>query len=64
MSFTTVDVSLLDGVCPGDEAALLGEQIGEFLGADEIAERTGTIPNEILCAFGPATPSITPEPEQ
>lgn len=53
MSFTTVDLEEWDGARVGHEVVLIGEQNGIVLGADEIADGTGTIPNEILCCIAP-----------
>lgn len=40
----------------GDEIVLIGEQKGEFIGADELATRSGTIVNEILCCLSGQIP--------
>lgn len=52
MNLCMVDVTEIDGVEPGDEAVLLGEQGGETITADEIAGWMGTISYEVLCLFG------------
>lgn len=48
MDQMVVDVSHLNSVEAGDEVVLLGAQEGEVIAADELAERAGTIPWEIL----------------
>jgi len=53
-----VDVSHVDGVVPGDEAAVFGERDGARLGADELADLSGTIPHEILCAVPADLPRV------
>jgi alanine racemase len=40
----------------GDEVVLIGRQGDEEIGADEWAERTGTISYEIVCGMGPRLP--------
>ncbi|TBV81082.1 MAG: alanine racemase [Desulfobulbaceae bacterium] len=52
MSVCMVEVNDVPGVAPGDEVVLLGRQGQEFIGADEIASRHGTISYEILCRLG------------
>ena len=44
-----VDVNKIPGVCVGDEVVLIGIQKQERISAEEIAEKIGTIPNEIFC---------------
>ena len=43
-------------VAVGDEVVLLGEQGGERVGAEEWAERLGTISYEIVCGISPRVP--------
>lgn len=43
-------------VSVGDEAVLIGRQGNEAIGAEEWAERLGTISYEVLCAIGPRVP--------
>lgn len=45
-----------DVVAVGDEVVLLGEQGGERVGADEWAQRLGTINYEIVCGIGARVP--------
>lgn len=47
-----VDVGQIPGVSVGDEAVLIGEQNGERISAEEIAERIGTISYEVLSQLG------------
>jgi alanine racemase len=47
-----VDVTGIDGVAVGDEAVLIGEQGGDRITAEEIAERIGTISYEVLAQLG------------
>jgi alanine racemase len=52
MDWTMVEVKHLSEVHPGDEAVLIGEQEGESISAEEMAERAGTIIDEIFVAIG------------
>jgi len=52
MDYTTVDVTGVPEVAPGDEAVLIGRQGAEEVRAEEIAERAGTIPYEVTCGLG------------
>lgn len=56
MDQTTVDVTDIPGVTVGDEVILIGEQGRERVTASELAELTGTIPYEVLCAIAPRVP--------
>ncbi|HTP26510.1 MAG TPA: alanine racemase [Anaeromyxobacteraceae bacterium] len=58
MDMTMVDVTDVPGAAVDDEVVLLGEQGNERIGADELAERQGTISYEILCAIGKRVPRI------
>jgi len=58
MDMIMVDVGHIAGVRPGDEAVLYGEQGDEAVWADEVAEKTGTISYEVLCAVGARVPRI------
>ena len=53
-----VDVTDVPGVKLGDEVVLMGSQGGLTILADEIAEKTGTINYEIVCAFGQRLPKV------
>jgi len=52
MDYLTVDVGRIPGVSVGDEVILVGSSGGETIGVNELAERTGTIPYEILTRIG------------
>lgn len=56
MDLTTIDVTDVEGVAPGDEVILLGEQGSERISAEEIAERTGTIAYEVFCSVSSRVP--------
>jgi alanine racemase len=63
-----VDVGSLDrdrAVAVGDEVVLIGRQGEELIGADDWAERLGTIGYEVVCGIGARVPrvvrSATPE---
>ena len=47
-----VDVSMLNGVTPGEEAVLLGRQGDEIITAEDLAQWSGTISYELLCLLG------------
>jgi alanine racemase len=52
MDWTMVEVKHLSEVRPGDEAVLIGEQGGEWISAEEMAEKAGTIVDEVFVAIG------------
>ncbi|OPY65363.1 MAG: Alanine racemase [Syntrophorhabdaceae bacterium PtaU1.Bin034] len=56
MDWTFVDVTGVPDVRPGDEVVLLGTAGGETVTADEMAERIGTIPYEVLCCISRRIP--------
>lgn len=56
MDQATVDVTDIHDVRVGDEAVLIGEQGAVRVTASELAELTGTIPYEVLCAIAPRVP--------
>lgn len=58
MDMTMVDVTDIPAVRIGDEVVLIGRQDQEAIGADEVAEWSGTIPYEVLCGIGPRVPRI------
>lgn len=47
-----VDVTLIEGVCQGDTATLIGQDGQVSITAGEIAKRVGTITNEVVSALG------------
>jgi alanine racemase len=52
------DVTHIPGLSMGDEAILIGRQGNEEITADDVAEKIGTIPYEILCAINARVPRI------
>ncbi|MEW6544138.1 MAG: alanine racemase [Nitrospirota bacterium] len=52
MDMTTVDVTQIPSVRPGDEAVLIGRQGTAEVSAADVAAWRGTIPYEVLCAIG------------
>jgi alanine racemase len=52
MDMLMVDVTEVPNVTLGDEVLLIGSQGQARIGADELAERAGTIAYEILCGVG------------
>ena len=46
------DVTDIDGVCPGDEAVLMGRDGAETISAEDLAAWAGTISYEILLSAG------------
>ena len=52
MDLTMVDVTGIKGVRENDEAVLIGKQEGDEITAQELAEKAGTIPYEILTSIG------------
>jgi alanine racemase len=61
MDQTMVDVTGIPDVAAGDEVVLLGEQGRERISAQHLAELTGTISYEVLCAIAPRVPRIMVE---
>ena len=52
MDWIMLDVTGIEGVAVGDEVTLLGaDPMGGLISAEEIAEKAGTIPYEILCGI-------------
>ncbi|RAP74906.1 serine racemase VanT catalytic subunit [Paenibacillus montanisoli] len=65
MDQLTVDVSGIPDVRQGDIATIIGEDGAERITAGEIAMRTGTITNEIVCSMGTrAAKRFVSEPER
>ena len=58
MDSITVDVTDLELRVPGDEVVLLGEQDGDRITVEELAERAGTIVHEIPTRLGPRLPRV------
>jgi alanine racemase len=66
MDMAMVDVTDIHGVTKCDEAVVLGAQEGplgkDAIGADEVAERAGTIPWEVLTSISRRVPRFYREP--
>ena len=58
MDMLTLDVTHIPQCEPGDEVVLMGRQQDEYISANEIASRAGTISYEILCALGKRAPRV------
>lgn len=58
MDMTMIDVTGIPGVALYDEVVLLGAQGTEHITAQEIADRTHTIPYEVLCAVSARVPRV------
>jgi alanine racemase len=58
MDQTILDVTDIPDVEIGDEVVLIGEQEGERITAYDLADATGTIPYEVLCAIGARVPRL------
>jgi len=56
MDMCMADVTDIPGVTEYDEVVLMGEQNGNIITAEEIAENSGTISYEIICRFGQRLP--------
>ena len=58
MDSVCVDVTDLGDVAMDETFVLLGEAGGDRITANELAGLRGSIPNEVLCAFGPRLPRV------
>jgi alanine racemase len=59
MDWIMLDVSEIPGVAQGDDVTLLGcDREGNCIRAEELAERTGTIPYEIFCGISKRVPRV------
>lgn len=58
MDAITVDVTEAGAVAIGDEAVLIGRQGHEQITIEEVAERAGTIGQEIVCRLSPRLPRV------
>jgi alanine racemase len=58
MDMVMADVTDVPGAAVGDEVVLLGEQGGERISAEDLAELSDTIPYEILCRVGGRVPRV------
>ena len=52
MDWSMAEVGHLSEVHPGDEVVLIGEQGGERISAEEMAERADTIVDEVFVSIG------------
>ncbi|MBI3397835.1 MAG: alanine racemase [Deltaproteobacteria bacterium] len=58
MDITMLDVTHIKGVSVGDEAVIIGKQGNDEIQVDELAEKAGTIPYEILCGITSRVPRV------
>ncbi len=58
MDMTMLDVTDVPHVAEGDEVVMIGTQGRERITAEDIAEKTGTIPYEVLCGISGRVPRI------
>lgn len=58
MDMVMVDATAIPGVAVGDEVVLIGQQEDERITARDMAEWTGTISYEVLCAISPQIPRL------
>jgi alanine racemase len=59
MDWIMLDVSKIPGVAVGDDVTLLGcDREGNCIHAEELAEKTGTIPYEIFCGISKRVPRV------
>ena len=52
MDYTSIDVSDVPGVGPGERVTLLGADGGARIRAEEIAALAGTVPYDVTCSIG------------
>jgi alanine racemase len=52
MDYTTLDITEIPGVSIGDPVTLIGADGHDRLTVEDVAERAGTIPYEVLCRIG------------
>ena len=58
MDWTMIDVTDVPGVQVGDEVTLLGQADGQWVRAEDWAEKIGTIPYEVFCQVSKRVPRI------
>jgi alanine racemase len=58
MDITMIDVTNVRGARVGDEVVIIGKQGDDEISAEELAEKAGTIPYEILCSISSRVPRI------
>lgn len=56
MDLVMIDVSECNGIKVGDEVTLIGRQGNEYVGAEELAQKIGTISYEITCGLTARVP--------
>jgi serine/alanine racemase len=61
MDIMMLDVTNIAGVAPGDTVTIIGRDGGAELRCEDVAERLGTISNEVLTRLGPRLPRIYTE---
>ena len=64
MDLLMIDVTEIPGVSEGDEAILFGQDEKGSLPAEELAERIGTIPYEIVSSLTPRVPRLFDVPRK
>ena len=58
MDLTMLDVTDINNVHEGDEVTIIGRDGKEEIAVEEVAEKAGTIPYEILCNIGKRVPHL------
>jgi alanine racemase len=62
MDMTMIDVTDIPSVRVGDAVTLIGRDAQDAIWADQLADWTGTIPYEVLCAIGRRIPRVYSAP--
>jgi len=52
MDQTMIDVGHIPGARVGDEVVVIGRQGDDEITVNEVADLTGTIPYDVMCAMG------------
>ncbi|MBD3299716.1 MAG: alanine racemase [candidate division Zixibacteria bacterium] len=58
MDMTVVDVATIPDVAVGDRVTIMGRDGSKHISAFELAERSGTIPYEVVCRLGNGLPRV------
>ncbi|MDQ3282953.1 MAG: alanine racemase [Acidobacteriota bacterium] len=58
MDLVTVDVTDIEGVTVGDDVVLLGQQGGDEIRVEELAEKLDTISYEVFCSVSARVPRV------
>lgn len=58
MDMTVVDVTAIPNVAVGDHVTIMGRDGVESISSFELAERSGTIPYEVVCRLGNGLPRV------